>query len=241
MKLTMTVFLTAAVLSLRTAAFAAEPADSDLKRTDVTLRGSKELKLKDAYILDRKPNGVTLAYRDGCMFVRFSDLPREFQQMFGYDPVKSARYENKVNVQKKLIEREEKERKEREQKRNSEENKRYKDSRINAQQQKVGRLEHELAEAQKRLDTMDKTISQDRDALGMSTVGSSRVSIESPWGYGGRIRSGEHNAAVTNKLTKEVNTLDAKRENQAQNVIDLRLKLEAARRTLDKMFADDND
>ena len=88
---------------------------------------------------------------------------------------------------------------------------------------------------------MDGNISQDRDALGMSTVGSSRVSIESPWGYGGPIRSGEHNAAVTNKLMKEVNSLDAKRENQAQNVIDLQLKLEAARRTLDKMLPDGND
>lgn len=241
MKLTMIAFLTAVALSLRTAAFAAEPADSDLKRTDVTLRGDKELKLKDAYILDRKPNGVTLAYKDGCIFVRFSDLPREFQQMFGYDAIKSARYENKISVQKKLIEREEKEWQERERKRNFEDSRRYKDSRINAQQQKISRLEHELAEAQKRLDTMDKTISRNRDALGMSAVGSSRVSIESPWGYGGRIRSGEHNAAVTNKLTKEINTLDAKRENQAQNVIDLRLKLEAARRTLDKMFEDGND
>ena len=74
----------------------------------------------------------------------------------------------------------------------------------------------------------------------MSSVGSTRVSIESPWGYGGRIRSGEHNAAVTNKLMKEVDTLGAKRDNQAQDVLDLQLKLEAAQRTLDRMLKADN-
>lgn len=237
MNLTRIAFLTAAVLSLCTAAFAADSGDQT-KKSNVTLRSGKVL--EDAYVLDKKPNGVTLAYKDGCMFVRFSDMPLEFQQIFGYDAIKSARYENKLREQKKAIEKEEKERKAREDKRKAEQNKRYKDSRINAQQQKVSRLEHELAEAQKRLDTMDKTISQDRDALGMSTVGSSRVSIESPWGYGGPIRSGEHNAAVTNKLMKEVNTLDAKRENQAQNVIDLQLNLEAAKKTLDKMLPDDD-
>ena len=237
MKLSRIAFLTMAALSVCTAAFAADSSDQT-KKSAVTLRSGKVL--EEAYILDKKPNGITLAYKDGCMFVRFSDLPLEFQQAFGYDAIKSARYENKLREQKKAIEKEEKERKAREDKRKADQNKRYKDSRINAQQQIVSRLEHELAEAQKRLDTMDKTISQDRDALGMSTVGSSRVSIESPWGYGGPIRSGEHNAAVTNKLMKEVNTLDAKRENQAQNVIDLQLKLEAARRTLDKMLPDDN-
>ena len=226
----------AAVLFAGAAVFAA---DADRKVKTVTLKDGKVL--EDAYVLDKKPNGVTLAYKDDCMFVRFSDMPREFQQLFGYDAIKSARYENKLREHKKVIEREEKERKAREDRRKAAQNRRYKDSRINAQQQKISRLEHELAEAQKRLDTMDKTISQDRDALGMSTVGSSRVSIESPWGYGGPIRSGEHNAAVTNKLMKEVSTLDAKRENQAQNVIDLQLKLEAAQRTLDKMLPDDND
>ena len=39
---------------------------------------------------------------------------------------------------------------------------------------------------------------------------------------------------------KEVDTLDANRENQAQDVIDLQLKLEAAQRILDKMLSDDN-
>ena len=236
MKLAGFACLTAVALFACATAFAAEP-ESGGKKADVTLRNGKVL--EDAYILDKRPNGVTIAYKDGCMFVRFSDMPREFQQMFGYDPIKSARYENKMNAQKKLIDMEEKERKIREQKRNSEEDKRYKDHRINAQQQKVLRLELELAEAQKLLDETEKTLGQDRRTLGISSVGSSRVSIESPWGYGGPIRSGEHNTAVTNKLMKEVDSLSVKRDNQKQNVIDLQLKLEAAQRTLDKMLEAD--
>ena len=130
MKLTRIAFLTAAVLSLCTAAFAADSSDQT-KKSAVTLRNGKVL--EDAYVLDKKPNGVTLAYKDGCMFVRFSDMPLEFQRIFGYDAIKSARYENKVREQQKIIENEEKERKAREDKRKAEQNKRYKDSRINAQ------------------------------------------------------------------------------------------------------------
>ena len=70
----------------------------------------------------------------------------------------------------------------------------------------------------------------------MSYVGSKQVCIESPWGYGGRIKSGELNSAVRNKLMKEVDTMSAKRDNQAQDVIDLQLKLEAAQKTLDTLL-----
>ena len=226
----------AAALLVGVASFAADSNKDSAKHT-VTLKSGKVL--EDAYILDKKPNGITLAYKDGCMFVHFSDMPLEYQQKFGYDPIKSARYEKKLDEQKKAAAKEEAERKAKEQKRKAEEDKHYKDQRITAQQQKVRKLELELNEAKKRLATTENTISQDRGALsGISSVGSTRVCIESPWGYGGRIRSGEHNAAITNKLMKEVDTMGAKRDNQAQDVIDLQLKLEAAQRTLDAMLKD---
>ena len=231
-------FLTAASLLVCTAAFAADSSDSTQEKYTVTLRNGKVL--EDAYILDKKPNGITVAFKDGCMFIRFSDMPLEYQKKFGYDPIKSARYERKVDEQKKVLEKEEKERNDRAKKRKAEEDKRSRDRRINAQQQTVRKLEIELNEAKKRLEATESTLAQDRSTLGMSSVGSSRVSIESPWGYGGRIRSGEHNAAVTNKLLKEVDTLSAKRDNQVQDVINLQLKLEAAQRTLDRMLDADN-
>ena len=232
MKLTTFAMMAAAAL-FAGAAFAADSGDGETKHT-VTLRSGKVL--QDAYILDKKPNGITLAYKDGCMFIPFSDMPLEYQQKFGYDPIKSARYEKKLAEQKKALEKEQAEEKAREKKRKAEEDKRYKDNRINIQQQKVRRLELELAEAQKRLDTTEKTISQDRGPLGMSSGGSKQVCIESPWGYGGRIKSGELNSAVRNKLMKEVDTMSAKRDNQAQDVIDLQLKLEAAQKTLDTLL-----
>lgn len=234
MKLT-TRFAIMAAAAVLFAGMATSAADSEagVKKQTVTLRNGKVL--EDAYILDKKPNGITVAYKDGCMFVHFADMPLEYQQKFGYDPIKSARYEKKMDDQKRVLEKEESDRKAKENRHKSEEDKRYKDKRISAQQQKVRKLELELEEAQKRLDSTEKTISQDRGALGMSAVGSKQVCIESPWGYGGRIRSGEHNAAVTNKLMKEVDTMGAKRDNQAQNVIDLQLKLEAAQKTLDML------
>ena len=226
------VWTAAALFAAGTVLFAAD-ADEPVKHT-VTLRNGKVL--EDAYILDKKPNGITVAYASGCMFIPFSDMPLEYQQKFGYDPIKSTRYENKLKEQKKAAEKEEAARKEKEKKRKAEEDKHYKDKRISAQQQKVRKLELQLEEAKKRLETTEKTISQDRAALGMSSIDSSQARIESPWGFGGSIRSGKHNTAVTNRLMQEVDTLNGKRGNQAQDVIDLQLKLEAAQRTLDELI-----
>jgi hypothetical protein len=222
-----------AVLLAGAAVYAADE-NTDKEKHTVTLKDGNVL--EDAYILDKKPNGITLAYKDGCKFIKFSDMPLKYQQAFGYDPIKSARYERKLNEQKKANAKADAEQKARAEKRKADEDKHYKDSRINAQQQRVRKLELELEEAKKRLETTEKTISQDRDSLGMSSVGSQQVSVESLWGYGGRIRSSTRNAAVTNKLMKEVDTLDAKRDSQAQDVIDLQLKLEAAQRTLDELL-----
>ena len=74
----------------------------------------------------------------------------------------------------------------------------------------------------------------------MSTVTSNnnaRVSIDTPWGVN-RIRTSNNNGAVRNKLLNEVDTLSSKRDNQAQDVIDLQLKLESAQKTLDKLRED---
>ena len=224
--------IAATVLSLGTAAYAA---DSEPATHTVTLRSGKVL--TDAYILDKKPNGITVAYKDGAMFIPFSDMPLDYQRKFGYDAIKSARYEKKVDEQKKAAAKEESERQAKEKKRRDQEDKRYKSRQLQEQQRKVRSLELQLEEAQKRLETTDKTISENRNVLaGMTTMDSSRVSIESPWGYGGRIRSGKNNAALSNRLMKENDTLSFKRDNQAQDVIDLKLKLEAAQRSLDLML-----
>ena len=234
MKRTTFAMMMAAAALFAGAVFAADADKDGVKTQTVTLKSGKVL--QDAYILDKKPNGITLAYKDGCMFIYFSDMPLEYQQKFGYDAIKSARYEKKLDEQKKIAAKEESERKAQEKMRNADEDKHYKDKRISAQQQTVRKLELQLAEAQKRLETTERTIDQDRGSLGMSSIGSKQVCIESPWGYGERIRSGELNSAVRNKLMKEVDTMGPKRDNQAQDVIDLQLKLEAAQRTLDALL-----
>ena len=233
MKRTFSTILTAAAILVSCAVVHAADDEKPATHT-VTLRSGKVL--EDAYILDKKPNGITVAYKDGAMFIPFSDMPLDYQQKFGYDPIKSARYEKKLYEQKKAAEKEEEARKEKEAKRKASDDKRYKDRRLFEQQQVVRRLELQLEEAQKRLDATDKTISDNRGALaGMTTMDSSRVSIESPWGYGGRIRSGKNNATLTNRILKENDKLESTRDNQAQNVLDLKLKLEAAQRSLELM------
>ena len=226
--------LSAAVLIASGLVASAAGADKDEPKRTVTLRSGKVL--QDAYILDKKPNGITLAYKEGCMFIKFSDMPLEYQKAFGYDAIKSARYERKLNEQKKVNAKADAELRARMERRKAEEDKHYKDRRINMQQQKIRMLELQLEEAKKLLESTEKAISQDDGTLGLSAVGSRQVSVESLWGYGGRIRSSTHNAAVTNKLTKEVDPIETKRDVQAQKVIELSLRLEAAHMTLDTLL-----
>ena len=221
-----------ALLFVGAAVFAA---DSDnVVKHDVTLKSGKVL--KDAYVLDKKPNGITFGYKDGCSFVRFTDLPEKVQKYFNYDPEEAANYEKKIEDQKKANKKAEEKQKAKEQKQQAEQDQRNKERRIAQQEQTVRKLELQLEEAKKKLDNTEKTVSQDRGALVSTVSGSnnSRISIDTPWGVS-RVRTSSNNSAVRNKLMKEVDTLGAKRDNQAQDVIDLQLKLEAAQKTLDKL------
>lgn len=222
----------AALLFACAAAFAADK----VEKHDVTLKSGKVL--EDAYVLDRKPNGITFGYKDGCSFVRFTDLPDKVQKYFNYDPEEAASYEKKMEEQKKANQKAAEKQKAKEQKQKAEQDKRNRERRISQQEQTVRKLELQLDEAKKRLQNTENTVKQDRGAL-VSTVGgnnSTRVCVDTPWGVG-RINAG-NNGAVRNKLMKEVDTLGAKRDNQAQDVIDLQLKLEAAQKTLDKLRED---
>ncbi len=228
----------AAALFAGTAVLAADTAKNKAEKHTITMKSGKVL--QDAYILDKKPNGVTFGYKDGAIFIPYSDMPSAAQQYFNYDPVKSARYEKKIDDQKKANKKAQEEQKAKEEKQKAEQNRRNKDIRIQQQQQKVRKLELELEEARKKLDNTEKTVSQDRGAL-VSTLDNnpSRVAIDTPWGIG-RIRTSQNNGAVRNKLLKEVDTMGMKRDSQAQNVIDLQLKLEAAQKTLNILLENSN-
>ena len=240
MKRTAQFAILAAVLFAGTAVFAADTdaKDTKVKRT-ITLKSGKVL--QDAVVLDKKPNGVTLGYKDGAAFVRFSDMPASAQKYFGYDPEEAAKYEKKLEDQKKANQKAAEKQKAKEQKQKTEQDKRNKERRIAQQEQTVRKLELQLDEAKKKLQNTENTVSQDRNAL-VSTVSSgssSRVSVDTPWGIS-RVRTSNNNSAVRNKLMKEVDTMSVKRDNQAQDVIDLQLKLEAAQKTLDKLRESSN-
>ena len=228
--------LTALLFAGTTAVLAADTAKSTEKtqKRTVTLQSGKVL--EDAYVLDKKPNGVTVGYKDGCIFVRYSDMPEKIQKQFGYNKEESDKYEKKLEDQKKANQKAAEQQKAKEKKQKSEQNKRNRERQIAQQEQTVRKLELQLEEAKKRLQNTENTVSQDRNAL-VSTVNSnnnSRVSIDTPWGVN-RVRTSNNNSAIRNKLMKEVDTMSAKRDNQAQDVIDLQLKLESAQKTLEKL------
>ena len=223
----------AALLFAGTAVFAADTGKDKATKHDVTLKSGKVL--EDAVLLDKKPNGVTFGYKDGASFVPYTDMPTKAQEYFGYDPDEAAKYEKKIEDQKKANQKAAEKQKAKEQKQKTEQDKRNKERRIAQQEQTVRKLELQLEEAKKKLQNTENTVSQDRSAL-VSTVSNNngtRVSVDTPWGF--RANSSARTSAVRNKLMKEVDTTSVKRDNKAQDVIDLKLKLEAAQKTLDKL------
>ena len=225
-----------ALLFAGTAVFAADTAKDNVAKHTVTLKSGKVL--EDAVVLDKKPNGVTLGYKDGAAFVPYTDMPTKAQEYFGYDPDEAAKYEKKIEDQKKANQKAAEKQKAKEQKQKTEQDKRNKERRIAQQEQTVRKLELQLEEAKKRLQNTENTVSQDRSAL-VSTVSNnnnSRVSVDTPWGVS-RVRTSS-NSVVRNKLMKEVDTMSIKRDNQAQDVIDLQLKFESAQKTLEKLKED---
>ena len=223
----------AALLLAGASVFAADSAKTE--KHDLTLKSGKVL--QDAYVLDKKPNGITFGYKDGATFVRFTDMPEKVQKHFNYDPEAAAAYEKKVADQQKANKKAADQQKAKEKKQKAEQDKRARERQISQQEQTVRKLELQLEEAEKRLQNTENTVSQDRGAL-VSTLNSNQVSIDNPWGF--RVSSSSRNSAVRNKLMNEVDTLGAKRDNQAQDVIDLKLRLESAQKTLDKLREEDN-
>ncbi|MDD5597219.1 MAG: hypothetical protein PHV82_04705 [Victivallaceae bacterium] len=81
MKLRNSTFLMAASL-IAFAAFAGE---------DYTMPSGRVL--KNAYVMERKPNGVVVGHETGVMFVKYDQLPEKLSRQLGYDPEKCAGYE----------------------------------------------------------------------------------------------------------------------------------------------------
>ena len=230
MKHTVHFAVLAALLFAGTAVFAADSSKDKVEKHTVTLKSGKVL--EDAVVLEKKPNGVTLGYKDGAAFVPYTDMPEKAQKYFNYDPEKAASYEKKIENQKKANQKATEKQKAKEQKQQAEQDKRNKERRISQQEQTVRKLELQLEEAKKKLQTTEDTVKQDRGAL-VSTLDNKQVYVDNPFGF--RTKTSEHNGAVRNKLLKEVDTMSAKRDNQAQDVIDLQLKLESAQKTLEKL------
>ncbi|MDD5698464.1 MAG: hypothetical protein PHH77_07585 [Victivallaceae bacterium] len=49
--------------------------------------------LKNAYVMERKPNGVVVGHETGVKFVKYEQMPEKLRKELGYDPEKCAKYE----------------------------------------------------------------------------------------------------------------------------------------------------
>ena len=141
----------AALLFAGTAVFAADTDKSKTVKRTITLKSGKVL--EDAVVLEKKPNGVTLGHKDGATFVRYADMPEKAQKYFNYDPDEAANYEKKIEAQKKANQKAAEKQKAKEQKQQAEQDKRNKERRISQQEQTVRKLELQLEEAKKKLQT----------------------------------------------------------------------------------------
>lgn len=71
------------------------------KREDYTMPSGKVL--KNAYVMETKPNGVVVWHDNGVMFVKYSKMPASLKKELGYNPEKYAAYEKKVRLYKKRL------------------------------------------------------------------------------------------------------------------------------------------
>jgi hypothetical protein len=84
MNLSKNILLTLAITFAAFTGFAGE---------DYTLPSGRVL--KNAYIMERKPDGVTVGHSTGVMFIKYKDMPVELRKKLGYDKKEYDDYEKR--------------------------------------------------------------------------------------------------------------------------------------------------
>lgn len=204
--------------------------------------------LKNAYILSQKPNGVNIAHDDGASFFRFSDMPPQVQKLFHYNPIQSASYERRFQQsQREATLKEESDRIKREQAMKKAATQ-IKDERIMKQRTFIQNLELQLAEARRKAATMDKQIEENRkDQVNLSKAKKTTAYV---WGGGlfrrphfrdiaAHSQGNQALAGTVNDLRQETKTLEPKRDQIEVDIINLELRIEAEKNSLEKMMKKD--
>ena len=68
-------------------------------REDYTMASGRVL--KNAYVMETKPDGVVVEHSTGVMFVKYSKMSEKLRKKLGYDAEKCAKYEAKKRKKKK--------------------------------------------------------------------------------------------------------------------------------------------
>lgn len=217
----------------RTAALI-EDSKSSKDKKDIMLQTGKVL--KNAYVLDKRPNGLSVAHDDGVMFIHFSDMPLEMQKKYNYNPIKAAAYERDLQKSRKAAEKAEMDRKADQEEAVRKAAARMKDQAIFKKRQRIKELELQIDELKRKTSAMDRNIERNQsERFHLATTGTGSVRVATPFGFG---RIGGHNnvSTVLNETRRETENLQMRRDNAAQDLIDLQLRLESEKHELGVMM-----
>jgi uncharacterized membrane protein YgcG len=152
--------------------------------------------LKNAYVVETKPNGVVVGHSTGVMFVKYKKLPADISKQLGYDPAKCAKYEEKKRKKKKK-------RRERNVAKHAKNAKFNKELKIRRGQYRIVELEDKIKSTELRIEFLKTEIPKlESDSKGflsqavklssVSSGGGNGFSRNGSWGGGGsssRVRS----------------------------------------------------
>ena len=117
--------------------------------TDYTLPNGRVL--KNAYVMEKKPNGVVVGHSTGVMFVKYSKMPDELKKKLGYNAKKCAAYEKKARKYKKA-------QRKRKAKEKAEEAKRHKEIQNRIEKYKIVELKDKIRTTELRIERLKKEI-----------------------------------------------------------------------------------
>jgi len=100
--------------------------------------------IKNAYIIEKKPNGVVVGHSTGVMFVKYKKLPEDLRKKLGYDEAKYNKYNEKKRKKKKAS-------RERNAAKNVKHEKFKKDLKIKRGKYRIRELENKIKETELRI------------------------------------------------------------------------------------------
>lgn len=163
----------------------------------ITLKDGRVL--ESPYVLDVKPNGLTIGYKTGCMFANFKNLPESVQKQYNYDPAAAEKYEQERAAAEKEYKHKEAEALAEKARRDKEIDEQLKDADINAMEMNMLDLKSRIGFLKSEIQRMDAR--QQRDVNTVAKTADAVASTGTVWGGWGTIVKGGQSTQIANRLS----------------------------------------